>query len=226
MPKIFPKKYFDQISMKKVGLKTPCCPQGLGWYRAIARSQPSIKYCKVSRYLLNVNAEYCVLIPWLTPGLFRYYLLDGESPSPPIIPSNFGLYKLSVCLHTSTLYIISSWIYLWRIMWWPIYVISTWRWRGRTAGSRCLCWGCGRPAPTRGQYLQTNHDQSGGSIEVWWPMGGQYWGSQVSPAPSCCAPAPCWPPATYWCRRCQAATGESRTCCTNMVSISISIICY
>ena len=30
-----------------MGAKPPCCPQGLGWYRAIARSQPSIIYFKV-----------------------------------------------------------------------------------------------------------------------------------------------------------------------------------
>ena len=27
-----------------MGAKPPCCPQGLGWYRAIARSQPSCLY--------------------------------------------------------------------------------------------------------------------------------------------------------------------------------------
>ena len=43
--KYFWKNYFDiYISEKKVGAKPPCCPQGLGWYRAIARSQPSILY--------------------------------------------------------------------------------------------------------------------------------------------------------------------------------------
>ena len=40
--KYFLKKYFCQIFFhKKVGAKPPCSPQGLGWYRAIARSQPS-----------------------------------------------------------------------------------------------------------------------------------------------------------------------------------------
>ena len=48
---IFPKKFTKNISekillpnifQKKVGAKPLCCPQGLGWYRATARSQPSI----------------------------------------------------------------------------------------------------------------------------------------------------------------------------------------
>ena len=43
--KIFLKKIFSpKIFLKKVGAKPLCCPQGLGWYRAIARSQPSNGY--------------------------------------------------------------------------------------------------------------------------------------------------------------------------------------
>ena len=64
LPKIFSKIYFQQkyfpeknhknifkknifakyFSQKKGGGEAPCCPQGLGWYRAIARSQPSSVY--------------------------------------------------------------------------------------------------------------------------------------------------------------------------------------
>ena len=42
LAKIFSKKILlPNTFSKKVGAKPPCSPQGLGWYRAIARSQPS-----------------------------------------------------------------------------------------------------------------------------------------------------------------------------------------
>ena len=44
-----------------MGAKPPCCPQGLGWYRAIARFQPSIKYCAILQ-LRNVKMERIVKI--------------------------------------------------------------------------------------------------------------------------------------------------------------------
>ena len=45
-PKIFPKKILlpNIFPKKKVGAKPPSCPQGLCWYRAIERSQPSVRY--------------------------------------------------------------------------------------------------------------------------------------------------------------------------------------
>ena len=48
MPKSFLKRLLlPNIFLKKGGGKPPCCPQGLGWYRAIARSQPSFLYFKI-----------------------------------------------------------------------------------------------------------------------------------------------------------------------------------
>ena len=41
---ISPKNTLAKYISKKKGAKPLCCPQGLGWYRAIARSQPSIQY--------------------------------------------------------------------------------------------------------------------------------------------------------------------------------------
>ena len=60
-PKIFPKKYLCQILKKKVGAKPPCCPQGLGWYWAIARSQPSIIIflaCQLSMLMLHPPSHF------------------------------------------------------------------------------------------------------------------------------------------------------------------------
>ena len=47
-------KYFSK--KKRWRWSPPCCPQGLGWYRAIARSQPSmyILYCNVI-----INLSFC-----------------------------------------------------------------------------------------------------------------------------------------------------------------------
>ena len=59
--KYFQKNIFAKyFSKKKVGAKPPCCPQGLGWYRAIARSQPSIWHIGThlfTRRRLNVKNE-------------------------------------------------------------------------------------------------------------------------------------------------------------------------
>ena len=53
----FTSKIID--SKQKVGAKPPCCPQGLGCYRAIARSQPSNSYFAIC--LLPVQSQDA---PW------------------------------------------------------------------------------------------------------------------------------------------------------------------
>ena len=58
-PKKIHQKYFRKNTFcfcqiffkKKVGAKPLCCPQGLGWYRAIARSQPSLPYFQCHLFL-------------------------------------------------------------------------------------------------------------------------------------------------------------------------------
>ena len=127
----------------------------------------------MSRYLPNVNAEYCVLIPWLTPGLFRYYLLDGESPSPPIIPSNFGLHKLLVCLHTSTLYIISSWIYL------STDHVMTNLCNIYLALERTNCW---KSLSVLGMWAACTNQRSVFTNQSW-PIRRQYWGLMTNKRP-------------------------------------------
>ena len=50
------KKLLTTIFLKILYIYSPpCCPQGLGWYRAIARSQPSATYwyVTISNYLLE-----------------------------------------------------------------------------------------------------------------------------------------------------------------------------
>ena len=46
--KYFCQQYFRQKNPKKNISPKGGCPQGLGWNRAIARSQPSVKYCTTS----------------------------------------------------------------------------------------------------------------------------------------------------------------------------------
>ena len=61
LSKIFSKKLtkniFKKILKPNIFLKKRCCPQGLGWYRAIARSQPSITNITVfhSHFFNKVN---------------------------------------------------------------------------------------------------------------------------------------------------------------------------
>ena len=61
-------KYF---SKKKVGAKPPCCSQGLGWYRAIARSQPSLSYFR------SVQFQHLFQIRWKS-DCFRKLLSTGR----------------------------------------------------------------------------------------------------------------------------------------------------
>ena len=53
------KKNTNYFSKKKVGAKPPCCPQGLGWYRAIARFQPSITISLYTRHPLEADTCLC-----------------------------------------------------------------------------------------------------------------------------------------------------------------------
>ena len=51
-----------------MGLKLSCCPQGLGWYRAIARFQPSFLYLYSLKRETGVESKYYIYLVayWLT----------------------------------------------------------------------------------------------------------------------------------------------------------------
>ena len=49
---------FKLVLILSLVAKPPCCLQGLGWNRAIGRSQPSIKYNKYKYYWFDVRAEF------------------------------------------------------------------------------------------------------------------------------------------------------------------------
>ena len=57
-----------------MGAKPPCCPQGLGCYRAIARSQPSIIYSILYWYQNEVFISFHVSEPSILKGEGIYNL--------------------------------------------------------------------------------------------------------------------------------------------------------
>ena len=72
-----------------MGAKPPCCPQGLGWYRAIARYQPSIsilstssecpdrgKYQERKEFLIDPNKYQTCQKFWVSRLLVR--MMDGR----------------------------------------------------------------------------------------------------------------------------------------------------
>ena len=81
----FPKLFFEKILLpnifpKKVGVKPPCCPQGLGWYRALARSQPSI-----SLFLYTLLTPIFVALMMRIPDMAAMWLGWTEIPPTSIL---------------------------------------------------------------------------------------------------------------------------------------------
>ena len=67
-------------------MKPPCCPQGLGWYRAIARFQPSVSYYHMYQQIsLLCHAEA------ISPAFHDPNLTDGHTAHRQLTPTRAGV---------------------------------------------------------------------------------------------------------------------------------------